>query len=465
LQKKTEDLKKEQQDLTARAEAMANKPEAGEKKPDEKGGEKKPDEKGGEKKPDEKGGEKKPDEKGGEKKPDEKGGEKKPDTPNALSEDQKHVAEKAKALAMDAKALAKIDPAFNKAGEKIDEAARNMFNAVNHARKDDMKETVIAMKRAQENIKEAGDAVQGMKWQSLEQGIDLAQAHAEKILREQVEVRARTRAIADKTDASGKVDAGQQRDLKGLARRQGENRVGTERLKLEIGTLRELAARGARAETAKAIDDANRSVERTQVVQKMTNAAVELDGLRAPAAAEEGAKAEAGAQAVVDRLRAAAGTLASDYKSELVRAKHEADRVAGDLAKLSGKPETGDAAEPKAPTPPTSGERAELGQRAAADLANLSRHLENRRMTPDEAGQLKKALDNPNVLAAVLASDEAKREQLRGIVKAVGTKLAAELEAKLQAERLKDFQREECPPQYRPLVNKYYEVLGQSAKD
>jgi hypothetical protein len=445
LQKKAEELKKEQQELTTRAEALAAKPDAAAQKPEEhKAGEK-------------------ADEKPGEHKAGEKAAGAKPDSPAALADDQKHTAEKAKALAMDAKALAKLDAGFTKAGDKIDEAARHMFNASTQVRQDDMKEAVIAMKRAQENIKEAADAVQGMKGQSLEQGVDLAQAHAEKILREQVEVRARARAIADKVDASGKVDAGQQRDLKGLARRQGENRVGMERLKQEIGTLRELAARGARAETAKAIDEANRSVERTQVVQKMTNAAVELDGLRAPAAAEEGAKAEAGAQAVVDRLRAAAGTLASDYKSELVRAKHEADRVAGDLAKLSGKPEAG-AADPKAP-PPTSAERAELGQRAAADLANLSRHLENRRLAPDEAGQLKKALDDPNVLPAVLASDEAKREQLRGIVKVLGTKLAAELEAKLQAERLKDFQREECPPQYRPLVNKYYEVLGQSAKD
>jgi len=85
---------------------------------------------------------------------------------------------------------------------------------------------------------------------------------------------------------------------------------------------------------------------------------------------------------------------------------------------------------------------------------------------PDEAGQLKRvAPDDPNTLAKVLAADEAKREQLLGAVRNVGVRLAAELEARLQAERLKDFQREECPPQYRPMVNKYYELLSQTVKE
>lgn len=494
LQKKTQELKEIQQELLARAEEMAKPPE---KKPEEaKPEEKKPEEKKPEEKKPE---EKKPEEK----KPEEKKPEeKKPDSPEKLAADQKRAAEKAKALAMDAKALAKVDTGFEKASEKIDAAAREMFRAADKAREQDLKETAAAMKRAQENLREADKTVQGMKYQSLEQGIDLAQAHAEKVLREQVEVRARTRAIADKVPPAAKVDAGQQRDLKALAHRQGENREAMEQLKQEIGTLRELAARGARPETAKAIDEANRSVERSQVVQKMTNATVELDGMRPDSAAEEGAKAETGVQTVVDRLRAAAGTLASDYKSELVRAKHEADRIASALDKLSGKPEEAKKPEekkpeekkpddkkpeekkpeekkaddkkpedkkpePKAkpPTPLTSGERAELGKRAADDLAGLSRHLENRRLAPDEAAPLKKALDDPSRLAPVLAADEAKREELRGIVRAVGVKLAAELEARLQAERLKDFQREECPPQYRPLVNKYYEVLGQGVKE
>ena len=86
-------------------------------------------------------------------------------------------------------------------------------------------------------------------------------------------------------------------------------------------------------------------------------------------------------------------------------------------------------------------------------------------MTPEEAAQLKRIAEDPNVLAKVLPSEEAKCEELMGIVRQVGAKLAAELEARLQAERLKDFQREECPPQYRPMVNKYYEILSQSAKE
>jgi len=440
IQKKAAELQKTQQDIMDRANA-AEKPEGGDKPAEPKGGEPKAGEpKAGEKKD---------------------GADKgaKPATPEALAGEQQKAGEQAKALAMDAKGLGKVDPGFEKMADKVNNAASDMFGAAGKLRQGDTKEAVIDMKRAQQNLVEAVKSVQGMKWQSLEQGLDLAQVHAEQILREQVEVRARTRAIADKLPADAKPDVGQQRDLKGLAYRQGQNRVGMERLKTEIGTLREMAAHGARPETAKGIDEANRSIERTQVAQKMTNAAVELDALRAPTAAEEAAKAEAGLQTALDKLREAAGTLASDYKSELVRAKHEADRIAGALADLSAKPEAKDASL-------NAQERTELGQRAAGDLARLNRHLESRKLVPDEAGQLKRvAPDDPNTLAKVLAADEALAQQLLGAVRSVGVRLAAELEARLQAERLKDFQREECPPQYRPMVNKYYELLSQTVKE
>jgi hypothetical protein len=417
------------------------------------------------------------------------------DSPGALAQDQRALAEQAKAAAMDAKAAAGADPAFGKMAEKLDAAAGGMFAAAGKMREGDVQRALADVKQAQDNLVEAAKSVQGLQRHSLEQALDLAQARTEAILRDQREARTATAAIDAQGGEGGKPTAGQQRDLARLAARQGEIRAATERLKEELGALREWVQKGVRPETTRNIEEADRGIDRHQVVQKMTNAAIELGGARPKSAAAEQAKAEAGVQAVLDKLREAAGTLASDYKSELVRAKFEADRVAGELARLGGKEggahagaqpagkeggqqagkEAGQQAGKEAGqhggqpdgNAGTLGdaERRQLGQKAASDLANLGRHLEQRRFAADEAREIKRLTENYDTLPKVLASDEAKREELLAVIRRIGGKLMAELDAKLEAERLKDFQREECPPQYRPLVNKYYELLGQSVKE
>jgi len=476
------------------------------------------------------------------------------DSSGALAQDQRALAEQAKAAAMDAKAAAGADHAFGKMAEKLDAAAGGMFAAAGKMREGDVQRALADVKQAQDNLVEAAKSVQGLQRHSLEQALDLAQARTEAILRDQREARTATAAIDAQGGEGGKPTAGQQRDLARLAARQGEIRAATERLKEELGALREWVQKGVRPETTRNIEEADRGIDRHQVVQKMTNAAIELGAARPKSAAAEQAKAEAGVQAVLDKLREAAGTLASDYKSELVRAKFEADRVAGELARLGGKEggqqagkeagqqagkeggqqagkeggqqagkeagqqagkeggqqagkeagqqagkeggqqagkeggqqagkEAGQQAGKEAGQQAgkeagqqggqpngnagtlSEAERRQLGQKAASDLANLGRHLERRRFAADEAREIKRLTENYDTLPKVLASDEAKREELLAVIRRIGGKLMAELDAKLEAERLKDFQREECPPQYRPLVNKYYELLGQSVKE
>lgn len=495
LRKKAEELKKAEQAMLDRTVAMADKNGQPQAAPDAKPGEPKP----GDQKPEGQAGEQKPDGQkppastedphgaaapeenpaGGQPPPPkggEQGGEKK-DSGADMAADQRRVAQDTKATAMDARAAAAIDPAFAKMADKMDDAAGDMFSAAAKMAKGDMKEAAIDAERARNNLVEAAKDIQGLQRHSLEQAVDQALVHAEQIQRTQGEIRTQTEAATAKLDPAKKPDAGQQRDMRSLAFRQGETRVNMERLKEEVGTLRELVQKGAKPDTARTVEDAGRGAERHQVVQKMTNAAVELDAGRPAGAVDEQAKAEAGVKAVVEKLREAAGTLASDYKSELARAKFETDRAAADIEKLSGKdaaktppdpsakPPTGPQTPSKeASAPMTDDQRRELGQQAASRLTNLARHMENRRLVPEEAGQIRKAAQDPNALARALVSDEAKREELLGVVRRAGVKLMAELEVKLQAERLKDFQREECPPQYRPLVNKYYELLSQTSR-
>ena len=67
-------------------------------------------------------------------------------------------------------------------------------------------------------------------------------------------------------------------------------------------------------------------------------------------------------------------------------------------------------------------------------------------------------------LARQLAEDSAKRSELAGVVKRVSNRIEAEMQARISAEKLYSAQREEFPPHYRELVNKYYEALSQMNK-
>ena len=50
---------------------------------------------------------------------------------------------------------------------------------------------------------------------------------------------------------------------------------------------------------------------------------------------------------------------------------------------------------------------------------------------------------------------------LHGAAKRVHDKLEADFEVAVSAKALFQAQREECPPQYRPLVNRYFEALSE----
>jgi len=423
----------------------------------------------------------------------------------ALAAGQEALAGQAKAVAMDAKELAGVDPGFARMAEKTEDAARDMFRAAADLRQGNMDQAVAGIQRAQGNLKEAAESVAGLQRFGVEQAVDLAMRHAERILRAQGEVGTQTAAAAARPDAGGTPDAARQRDLGRLAFRQGEVRVDTDRLKAEIDGLRDMVQRGGKPDTARGVEEAQRGLARHQVVQKMTNAAVELDAARPKTAAAEQEKAVAGIGAVLDSLREAAGTLASDYKSELARARFEADRIADALEQLGGeqgRPAGAEQGQPAgqegAQTPAGQGaehpagqgaehpagqgteeqggqgaqataqrgtlsgqDRRDLGNRVAADVVTFVGHLDGRQFAPAEAGQLRTASQNPDVLGQALAADAQKRADLLKVVRRASNKLEAELAAQLEAERLKDFQREECPPQYRHLVNKYYEILSE----
>ena len=445
-----------------------------------------------------------------------------------LAGKQEDVAKAVKSMALEAKDLNAADPAFGKMADKMDDASRNLFLAAAKMREGEMNKAADDIRRAQGNITDAMKDLKGVQQYGLEQAVDHAVQTAERILRNQHEVRGLTEAVGLKVDPAKKPDAAMQREIGKLTFRQGEIRADAEKLTTELSGLKDMTEKGGKPDTAKAVEAAHRGAERSQVVQKMTNAAVELDAARVRQAAGEQAKAEAGVQTVLDKLREAQGTLASDYKSELARAKFEADRITRDLNQLGsdpkpatepgkekgnepgkekanekgnepgkekanepGKEKGNEPGKEKAnepgkekgnekgkekgnekgnektgeTTPMTSQERHDLGDQVARELASFVGHLENRQLVPEESRPLKTVAQNPDTLAQQVYADAEKRADLLRVMRRVSNKLEAEIEAKTEAERLRDFQREECPPQYRHMVNKYYEVLSQSGKE
>jgi predicted aminopeptidase len=104
-----------------------------------------------------------------------------------------------------------------------------------------------------------------------------------------------------------------------------------------------------------------------------------------------------------------------------------------------------------------------LIDRTAHTLKRFTRHVEARDFG-DEADrqQLKKHDDDAARREAL--EDQAKRKELGRLVARMRDRLEAEYQATLRAKKLYAAQRQQCPPKYRHVVNKYYEKLAEMSK-
>ena len=414
-----------------------------------------------------------------------------------LAKKQDGVAKEARDAAEAAKQdpAAKTDPTLTEMARKLGRAVADMQQAASKMRTGRIEQALPEAERARQTLREVRDAASGMSQAKLEQALEEAEGRLERLVDRQQQARAGTETLDKAVPAGKPPDTAQQRDFRGVASEQV-------RLKSELGDvakkiqdLRDWAEAGAKPDTAKHIDQANRDLTRGRADQKMANAVVELAAFRAAPAAGEQKKAEQTLQKTLEGIRAANDSLASDLESELRRAKNEAQRIEATLAKIDGKPEAGGqkdeakgAEKPEAkgqkdekgeappePSPgpkeagaavqPSPRERAERGEQAAYEIKRLAKHLENRDLAePKDTEALKQSSQNPQQLGQSLAQDDKKRGEVLRVVRRVRNKLEAEYEAKLQAKKLFAAQREECPPQYRELVNRYYEALSEARK-
>ena len=316
-----------------------------------------------------------------------------------------------------------------------------------------LEKAVEAAKQAKTDLAEAQKQLAKIDQAAVETAIANLESRANKLLARQRDLREKTEDTGKNLPDGAKPSPQQARDLKAGVNRQIQLKVDLDNFVEELASLNNQSQAVAKRDTAQSIADAAKDMKRGRPSQKMSNAVVELTANKPSAATVEQKAAEQAIEKVAASLDAAANTLASDWKSEAARAKGEADRIAQTLAKLDEKA-------PSPAAPATAEDRKALAQDAAVDMAMLARHAAARDLADKQDIEKLAQGANRGPVVRELAEDSAKRSEVAGVAKRVSNRIEAEMQARVSAEKLYAAQREEFPPHYRELVNKYYEALS-----
>jgi hypothetical protein len=199
----------------------------------------------------------------------------------------------------------------------------------------------------------------------------------------------------------------------------------------------------------------------------MTNSAVELAALRPANAIPEQQEAVRSLEHALENVRAANDSLVSDEGAELRRARREAQQLDAALVRLT--PAAAAAVDrttappqsrPQALPPPAPAEREALTAEAGVTLDQLRRHSQARKFLSDPVQRRLETYAAERALPRIVAQDDARAVDLLDAVRRAHVELETAYQSHLAARRLFTAQREECPPQYRHLVNRYFEALS-----
>jgi hypothetical protein len=372
-----------------------------------------------------------------------------------LAASQHDLAGKARAAGQEAKAQGagtggKVEAAANKATEAaglMEEAARAFAAGKNS---EGQAKAILA----KSTLSEALETLKTSDREKLATLISNAARHASLILEKQQDLSGNTAASATEL-GTNKPDQRQQRDLQAQAYRQTVLGADAEVLASEIGDLNQLAAEVGQPETVRELTEAQRVVKRTAPNSKMSDAVIDLNNAAPGTASGEQKEAETALQKIVDHLGAASDALADNRESQLSRAHRAAQEAQQSLAAL-GKPAGQAAASPD-------GTGSDNVSQAAYNLSQLSAVIDNRQIVAqNDSDQLKQMTEDKSQLEKRLATDPKFQGDVSSLVSTIAEKIEAELRAKAEAGKLYSSQREECPPEYRQFVNKYFEDLSRA---
>lgn len=367
----------------------------------------------------------------------------------AAAEQQKLAESVQKAADQVAQETALDKAQRQRTAEAMRDAARRMNNAASEMKEGRLEKAAQEAEAARKNLSMARDEMGASSLNTLAEALARVESAASKSLRTQQEIARATQAAA-KPAANAAAAARLERDLKALAARQAAVKVDVDSLQEAVGALKQAVESGTvRPETAAHIEAVEREMKRGRAPQKAVNAAVAL----AASNTDEASAAQQAVAATLEKVQAglqrASDTMATGFEAELKRARSEAEQVKQALE------------EARKPGARQNGTEPEAARNALDTAARLARHLQAREFVGTEAQQaLNAALKQ--VQEGDLRADKAEpaARALSGSVEKVRSELETAWTKLLENKKLFSAQREDCPPQYRPLVNQYFETLS-----
>ncbi len=364
-------------------------------------------------------------------------------------------AEKLAAQAADAakatRDAARADATKQAAAQDLADAARSLQAASDAGKAGKADEAASKADAAKRQLANAKGKLTGSSQENIDKSLDKAEELASAAARKQGD-------LMDKTDAAGKASAPQKKDAAAnIAAEQVKLTGDVKSLAGAIDGLNKAGAAGAvKADTAKHVQKASDDLKRGRLEQKIANAAIKLAAGDTAGAAAEQKKIKEVLEQVGESLQNAGGTRAGDAATALKRANDAAAAAKANLEKLE-KEAAGEG-------------KKELAAKTADELARLARALQQRDLSAGnkdfaaDAKALSNAASAPAKLSDELEKVPAKAGEFAKITARLQDHLEAEYQTTLKSRELFAAQREECPPEYRPLVNKYFEAIATDAR-
>ena len=401
----------------------------------------------------------------------------------------------AQSLAAGVKQNARGDAEKAAASTSLAVAAQTLHEAAGAMKTGNLPQTLMKAESAYQQLAAASDKLNAGSQERVNQLLADAAALG-------VELHRKQSSLLQQSQAGAKEHEARQ-----LGQQQVELTARVRNLQEILAGLQKVEAAGAmKPEAGKHVQETAQIVKRSRLEQKMTNAAIELAAANARGAVPHQTKATEALAKIRDELLAANSARAVDMATALAQAKAQAKALQEKLQQMGakaeskpderGKPLSQDSPpSPRAPrdvvplpqageggpgteskpkpdaqgekaTQPAPAARKELAQEAADDADRLAQQLAardfargNQAFAEDVAAFQGMVKDRPK-LATELENLSATPDRLAALTRRVSDRLEAAHAATLAAKRVFAAQREECPPQYRQLVNRYFEALS-----
>ncbi|HYF51916.1 MAG TPA: DUF4175 family protein [Planctomycetota bacterium] len=406
------------------------------------------------------------------------------------AERKNELIKKQEALAREAADLAKrtasLNAGDNKDAKEVADALRQssqqMNSSLQQIQKGNMQQALARSEEARRQLKNAYDTLDRSQFESLDRALEATDRRASDIVSQQKKIqeglnkvladaRARPENSSGSTaEAQPKLNAQDLAKLKGLTDLQVENQRLVDDLEKFAGELEKWAASAQKPDAADKIKRAVKLMQQENLSGKMVNAAVSMRSQEASDAEEEMKQVEKTLGNAASLLSAASQSMAQTKEQKLKRAVRDAEDIVRRAEELADSPGSAGPQEAngkkhdkqRETNSAHNDERKKAQSELYRDTVRWAKRVEQDRLADAGAinslgGSLKSEEDFE---AMFKEADRTKLDRYMVAVRSTSASLEDKLKDVIKQKRLSAAQREQTPPQYRAMVNAYYEALA-----